>query len=220
MPRCWRGTVSGLKAPSGPARRGRGVVPRRAEGSSSPPVRRGAGSWGGLAGRGRGQCRGRAGPRGSAGLVSCVASRPSRPFSAPLPRISWTRLRRQSSFLWTPGVGCLRVWGVQLTFPGSPGQNEPGWAPTHRPGPGPLGRLLPGCVRGMLLCAGATAPGLPSPRVSSRRPLGPSLSFRPRGPEAGVGDASGAGGQSEPREAGGRRSALRRLSPARTIAGA
>lgn len=109
-----------------------------------------------------------------------------------------TRLRRQSSFLWTPGVGCLRVWGVQLTFPGCPGQNEPGWAPTHRPGPGPLGRLLPGCVRGMLLCAGATAPGRPSPRVSSQRPLGPSLSFRPRAQRLEWGTRVGRAGRASP----------------------
>lgn len=39
----------GLKAPSGPTLRDWGVVPRRAEGSGSPPGRGGAGGWGGWA---------------------------------------------------------------------------------------------------------------------------------------------------------------------------
>lgn len=97
-------------------------------------------------------------------LVSCVASRPSRPFSTPLPRISWTRLRRQSSFLWTPGVGCLRVWGVQLTFPGCPRQNEPGWAPPTALAPALSGAFCLG-VCGECFCVLAPRrPGCP-PRV-------------------------------------------------------
>lgn len=124
-----------------------------------------------MAGRRQRTAPGPGGSWGSAGPANCVASRPSRSFSPPLTRIPWPRLRRQSSFLWTPGVGCLRAWGIRLTFPGCPRQNELGWAPHHppRPGPGRLGRL-PGCVRGMLLCAGATALRLPSLRVSAWRP--------------------------------------------------
>lgn len=82
---CWRGIVSGLKAPSGRARRGRGVVPRRAERSGSPSGRGGVGSRGG---RAEGEDSAVARPvLGAPGSASSLASRPSRPFSPPLPRI-------------------------------------------------------------------------------------------------------------------------------------
>lgn len=75
--------------------------------------------------------------------------------------------------------------------------NQPG--PRPPPVPRLSGAFCLGVCGGMLLCAGATALWLPSPRVSSRTPLWPRLSFRQRGPEAGAGDASGAGALSEPR---------------------
>lgn len=79
---------------------------------------------------------------------------------------------------------------------------SPARAPIPCPGPGPLGRALPGRVQGNAsMCAGAAALWLPSLRVSSRTPLRPSLSFRRI---ARVGVASGAGRPGEPREAGGR----------------
>lgn len=86
-------------------------------------------------------------------------------------------------------------------LPRLPGTKLTSLGPHPRPGPGPLGRVLPGCMPGgreTLLCAGATALRLPTPKVSSRKPLGPSLSFRQPGPKAGVGNASGAGGRASP----------------------
>lgn len=96
--------------------------------------------------------------------------------------------------------GCLRAEGIDSPSQASQDKiNQPG--PPPPPGPRSSRARSAWVYAGgeTLLCAGATALGLPSPKVSSRKPLRPSLSFRQRGPKAGVGDASGAGGPSEPR---------------------
>lgn len=120
----------------------------------------------GQAGRVRGQRRGRAGPRGSAGPASCVAGQ-LRGLSAlaallaSAPQDILAASPHQTSLLWTPGVVCLRAWGIQLTFPGCLGQNEPGWAPNPALAPALLGAFCLG-VCGECFCVLAPRrPGFP-----------------------------------------------------------
>lgn len=82
--------------------------------------------------------------------------------------------------------------GNRLTFPGCPGQNEPAWAPSSRPAPALKGAFCLGvCVECFYVLAPRRSgfPPLACPPEAPRR----SLPFRLRGPEAGVGDANGAG---------------------------
>lgn len=107
-----------------------------------------------------------------------------------------------------------RLPGTKLT---SLGPHPP---PAPRPRPRPSrARSAWVCAWNASMCWRHDAPASLPARVLPR-PLRRSLSFRLRGPEAGVGDANGAGGPSRGREAGGRRRALGRWSPARTISGA
>lgn len=151
-----RGTVFGLKAPS-TSPTGRGVVLRKAHGSAEEPGARAGGP----------KERAALGPSGPQprGPASYVASRLCAPGYL-------GRVFAREIFPVDSSGGMSQAPGNRLTFPGCPGQNYPAWAPTPRPGPGPHGSVLPGCVRGMLLCAGATTLRLPSPRVSSRGPSG------------------------------------------------
>lgn len=114
--------ISDLKAPSGPARRDRGVVPQKAQGPGNPPGAEGPGA---RAGRPKERTvpepSRSSGPRGSragqllglAALAALLASAPQDTLAASL---------RKKLILWTPGVGCLRP-GIRLTFPGFPGQH-------------------------------------------------------------------------------------------------
>ena len=93
--------------------------------------------------------------RGLSALAALLASAPQDILAAS---------PHQSSFLWTLGVVCLRAWGIQLTFPGCQGQNEPGWAPNPALAPALLGAFCLG-VCGECFCVLAPRrPGFP-PRV-------------------------------------------------------
>lgn len=112
---------------------------------------------------------------------------PSRPFSPPLPTIPWPRLCVRHLYCGPLG------WDVS-----EPGESDsPSQAArekTTQPGPHPppvprlFGRVRPGGVRGMLLCAGATAPWLPSPRrVLPDAPLAETF-LPPAGPRGRSGE--------------------------------
>lgn len=89
--------------------------------------------------------------------------------------------------------------GNPTHLPRLPRRKLPSRAPTPRPCPGSSDAFGLG-VCGECFCVLAPRhSGFPPRAVSSRTPLGPRLSFRQRGPEAGAGDASGAGRLSEPR---------------------
>lgn len=177
------------------------MVPQEARGSAKDP-RAPAG------GLGRGQRRGRglrpAGrQRGLPALVALLASAPQDALAAPL---------RGRSFLGTPGMECLRAQGTD-----SPSQaardkvSQPGPPPPPgpRPGPGPHGSVLPGvCVERCYVLAPRRR-GFP-PARGLPRPLRPSLSFRLRGPEAGVGARTGRAGAGGGRAGGGLPRALSR----------
>lgn len=135
----------GLKAPSGLTLRDWGVVPRRAESSGSPPGRGGAGGWGRRAesedSAGAGPVLGVPWGRPAAWPASCVASRLSRPFSPPLPRISWPRLRTRPLYCgplgWyvsEPGESnspSQAAWDkMNQAGPPTPPWPRPSWAPS------------------------------------------------------------------------------------------
>lgn len=108
------------------------MVPQKAQGSGNSPGRGGARSPGGQA---EGEdSTGAQRVLEAPGSASYLASRPSRPFLPPLPRIPWPRLCARDFFLWTPGVGCLRAQGNDSPSQASRDKiNQPG--PPPPPGP-------------------------------------------------------------------------------------
>jgi hypothetical protein len=216
---CWRRLVSSLKAPSAWPFKGQGVVTLKAEDSRSS-------SWDaeglriGAGGQEKDHCG--AGPiLATPALVSCVASRPSRPFSPAFPGTPWPCLcKRYLSFgrlgwdVSGPGecYSPSRLPGTKINHPALP-------PPT--PDPAFLGAFRLGGVQGHSVCwrhgAVASLPSLVLPEAPPTKPFLPPAEPGSRGGRREWGrQAKRARG----RRAGGRLRALGRLSPARTIAGA
>lgn len=106
---------------------------------------------------------------------------------------------RARSFPGSPGVGCLRARGTDS--PSQAAQDKLSQL-GHPPPPGPRSSRAasrkPGVCVGTCFCVLAPRAPASLPRLSSREALRPRLPFCRRGPEARVGDASGAAGRASP----------------------
>lgn len=123
------------------------MAPQKAQGSGNSPGREGARSPGGQAEREDSAGRCPAGPRGSrAGHLLGLSALAALLVSAPQDTLAASLRERFFS---------VDTWGGNVSEPGEsthlpklPGTKLTSLGPHPRPGPGPLRRVLPGCMRG------------------------------------------------------------------------
>lgn len=123
------------------------MAPQKAQGSGNSPERGGARARAGRPSE-------RTAPGGAQPVLEApgpaiyLASRPSRPFLPPLPRIPWPLLCARDFFSVDTWGGNVSEPGESTHLPRLPRTKLTSLGPHPRPGPGPLRRVLPGCMRG------------------------------------------------------------------------